>query len=223
MHNNTGDTQGTLAQRTCEVRAQYMAGRAAARRRAMIVAWLGSMTGALAITLALLAGCGNSDKGSTRTANAHVVLESPSSTVVASNEVPHIYGPATGEEAEARMRQTFGTPESAPPDVVVSPFDTVVTPGQAIEVAVEGTSDVTELALSDGHGDALPMVRDSTGSVWRVNYRVPLRPRQERLALSVTAKNDHQRWRRVWFFLNVNDGKQEVERETEHADADEPR
>ncbi len=79
---------------------------------------------------------------------------------------------------------------------------------------VEGTPDVTEMALSDGHGDALPMVRDSTGNTWRVNYRVPLRPRASRIGLAVTAKNDAHRWRRVWLFLQVNDGKQQVESET---------
>ena len=223
MHQITGDTQRTIAQQTCEVRAQQMATRSAEHQGVIVAASLGSMASALVIVLALLTGCGNSGKGSVRTANAHVVLESPSSTRLASNDIPHLYGPATGAEAEQRIRQSLGAPESVPPDVVVSALDTVVTPGQAIAVAVEGTSDVTEMALSDGHGDALPMVRDSTGSVWRVNYRVPLRPRQERLPLSVTAKNEHQRWRRVWLFLRVDSGKQDLESETEQSSPDEPR
>jgi len=106
---------------------------------------------------------------------------------------------------------------------VVAPFrqaeahvgqsDTFVTAGQPIEVMVEGTHDVTEMALSDGRGDALPMVRDSTSDTWRVNYRVPLRPKTDRLGLAVTAKNDSHMWRRVWVFLQVDDGKQKVEPE----------
>ena len=70
------------------------------------------------------------------------------------------------------------------------------------------------MALSDGRGDALPMVKDSTGNVWRVNYRVPLRPKTDRLGLAVTAKNEGNRWRRVWMFLRINDGTQQVETET---------
>ena len=98
-----------------------------------------------------------------------------------------------------------------PPDVVASVSDSFVTPGQPVEVSVEGTPDITEMALSDGRGDAIPMVRDASGLVWKVNYRVPLRPRTDRLGLSVTAKNDSQRWRRVWLFLQVDDGKQQAE------------
>ena len=40
---------------------------------------------------------------------------------------------------------------------------------------------------------------------------MPLRPKQDRIGLSVTAKNDQHRWSRVWLFLQVDDGKQSVE------------
>jgi hypothetical protein len=63
------------------------------------------------------------------------------------------------------------------------------------------------------------MVRDSSGLVWKVNYRVPLRPRTDRLGLAVTATNDTHRWRRVWVFLQVGDGEQHVE-ETAKPEAD---
>jgi len=55
------------------------------------------------------------------------------------------------------------------------------------------------------------MVRDEVGNTWRVGYRVPLRPGTDRLGLSVTAKNESHRWRRVWLFLQVNDGRQEAD------------
>jgi hypothetical protein len=86
-----------------------------------------------------------------------------------------------------------------------------VTAGQPIEVKVQGTPDIVEMALADGRGDPIPMVRDSSDDTWRVDYRVPLKPKQNRLGLSVTAKNEQKKWARVWLFLTVDDGKQQVE------------
>ena len=97
------------------------------------------------------------------------------------------------------------------PDLAAAVSDTFVTAGQPVEVTVQGTSDVVEMALSDGRGDPLPMVRDSLDNIWRVDYRVPLKPRQSRLGLSVTAKNEHGQWARRWVFLTVDDGRQQVE------------
>ena len=34
---------------------------------------------------------------------------------------------------------------------------------------------------------------------------------KNRLGLSVTAKNEQKKWARVWLFLTVDDGKQQVE------------
>jgi hypothetical protein len=95
--------------------------------------------------------------------------------------------------------------------MVAAVSDTFVTAGEPVVVSVEGTPDITEMALSDGRGDALPMVKDTTSNCWRVGYRVPLRPKQDRIGLSITAKNEQHRWSRVWLFLQVDDGKQSVE------------
>jgi hypothetical protein len=66
------------------------------------------------------------------------------------------------------------------------------------------------MALSDGIGKPEPFYHDASANLWRVSYRVPLRPKQDRLGLSVTAENDLNRWRRVWIFLNVRQPKTET-------------
>ena len=126
---------------------------------------------------------------------------------------------ASGSTPIAQPTGSAADENSVPPDAVVAVSDTFVTAGEPIEVKVEGTPDVSEMALSDGHGDALPMVRDSSSNVWRVNYRVPLRPRASRLGLAVTAKNDAHRWRRVWLFLHVDDGQHPIESQSASPDS----
>ena len=179
------------------------------RQRSMLCAW-GSVTAmALVATLGLAEGCAHdhtrvSSEASSSATQQAVVASNEGLTVGASSPLPEI-GSVDGDR-------------SVPPDLVAAVSDTFVTAGQAVEVKVEGTPDVTEMALSDGRGDALPMVRDSVGNVWRVGYRVPLRPQQERIALSVTAKNDQHRWRRVWLFIQVDDGQHPIESQSASPD-----
>ena len=126
-------------------------------------------------------------------------------------------GPAAGV-AQAQVASTTAVPASAsgglsaddravleglPPDLSVSVADTLVAPGEVIEFVVEGTDDVSMVALADGRDDPLPFVRDEGTNTWRAQYRVPLRPKSERFAVSVTARTDAERWRRVWVFLHV--------------------
>lgn len=178
------------------------------RERIIIGAWGGVTLIALVAMCMLLEGCGHGSK-STAQSNAVETQPEVSTTVVASNPVGV---PAEGGSETTQPQGEFtGDPGLAPPDVVAAVSDTFVTAGQAVEIKVQGTSDVTEMALSDGRGDAIPMVKDASGDVWRVGYRVPLRPSSDRVGLSVTAKNQAQRWRRVWLFLQVDDGKQQVE------------
>ncbi|MEQ1832383.1 MAG: hypothetical protein ABL977_04945 [Candidatus Eisenbacteria bacterium] len=181
------------------------------RQRAMIGAWVGGTAIAMVATIALLEGCSGGDSTKLASSIAEPPAGSSQQAVVASSD-----GLASGQ-GTVPYAQPVDDPEtlkSVPPDVIVAASDTFVTAGQPIEVKVEGTEDITEMALSDGRGDALPMVRDSSGQVWRVNYRVPLRPKTDRLGLAVTAKNESNRWRRVWLFLQVDNGKQQVETET---------
>ena len=178
------------------------------RERIVIGAWGGATLIALVAMCMLLEGCGHGPKS---TAQSSRVQSQPevATAVVASNPVTV---PAESGFETSQMQGTLvEDPGLAPPDVVAAVSDTFVTAGQAVEVKVEGTSDVTEMALTDGRGDAIPMVKDESGSTWRVGYRVPLRPSSDRLGLAVTAKNQAHRWRRVWVFLQVDDGKQQVE------------
>lgn len=175
------------------------------RERLMIGAWVGATVVALVATVTLLESCGSSGGSGTGTAS-YPETEASAPVAVAASTDGAVTASTPQEGVPFVQDGSEGVSPSAPPDVVVSASDTAVTAGQAIEVTVEATPDVTEMALSDGFGDAIPMVRDSSGLTWRANYRVPLRPRSERLGLSVTAKNEHGRWRRVWHFLEVGSG-----------------
>jgi hypothetical protein len=179
------------------------------RDRAWMGVWVGGTLVALVATVAVLESCGNSRTSASRRVSYEQQNATAPQAVVAST------GPISAETSAGLdvVNMVGGGPDglTVPPDVVPSVSDSFVKPGQPIEVSVEGTPDITEMALSDGRGDAIPMVRDSSGLVWKVNYRVPLRPRTDRLGLAVTATNDTHRWRRVWVFLQVGDGEQHVE------------
>ena len=110
----------------------------------------------------------------------------------------------------AAVKAPVETEESVPPDLDVSPVDTLVVPGQAIEFDVRTTPDVARLTLSDGRDEPLAFVRDAGSDRWSVTYRVPLRTRVERWGVSITARTDANRWRRVWVFLHARDGKAET-------------
>ena len=174
------------------------------RERITIGAWVGATVVALIVIATVLDKSGSAPTARTASYD-NGASQAPVAVTASSDGVVHELTPEQGLPL-----QSIGTPEgglSAPPDVVAAVSDSFVTAGQAVEVTVEATPDVTEMALADGIGDAIPMVRDSSGLVWRVNYRVPLRPRTDRLGLSVTAKNEEHRFRRVWLFLEIGDGK----------------
>jgi hypothetical protein len=158
-----------------------------------------AMVFVIAVATAMLAGWGR-DSGANRSASgvAEPSLAGESAQAVA---VPAA-GPATA--AGSIPATDGGAAKSLPPDLEVSEMDTLVTPGEAVEFVVQGTPDVTEMALSDGRGDPLPLVHDQGADTWRVTYRVPLRPRYERYGVSITAKNEASRWRRTWVFLHVS-------------------
>ena len=177
-------------------------------QRAMFGKCIAATAIVLVATATLLESCGSDSSSIKPASSSHEPTVAPQQNVVASTDgLRGVVGGVPEIESSDELR-------SVPPDAVVAVSDTFVTAGQPIVVTVQGTSDVTEMALSDGRGDALPMVRDSTSDTWRVNYRVPLRPKTDRLGLAVTATNDSHRWRRVWVFLQIDDGKQKLETET---------
>lgn len=208
-HANT--PKSAIWRETLENKQTQLLEREAARHRAMVSAWVAATVVALVATLTLLESCGSDRSSIKPAASEHPSTVTQQQNVVASTD--GLQGTVGGSLQQSQVESSDEL-KSVPPDAVVAVSDTFVTAGQPIEVVVQGTSDITEMALSDGRGDALPMVRDSSSDVWRVNYRVPLRPRTDRLGLSVTAKNDTNRWRRVWVFLQIDDGKQKAETET---------
>ena len=166
---------------------------------------LGVLLVAVLASVLVLAGCGAQSDQSAQNTQAPAA-EPSSQAVTASVTTP---APAS-VPASTPTALTSAAPETAAPDIVASVVDTTVTPGEAIEISVHGTPDVSEMALADGLNDPQPLVYDASTNLWRVNYRVPLRPKQDRIGLSVTARNSATHWRRVWIFLHVSSDAPEV-------------
>jgi hypothetical protein len=172
----------------------------------------GCLTLAVIAVVLLVSSCGGSKSGSTE-----VATESSAQPLSETSAVPAV---ATGPSSEVVTASLSAPAASAsplglPPEIAIGEMETVVAPGEPISFTVYGTPDVTEMALSDGLNDAQAFVHDPSGDVWRVDYRVPLKPKQERIGLSVTAKNDLGRWRRVWVFLQVASTAQVAKAEAE--------
>ena len=149
----------------------------------------------------LAIGCGKqqTESASTETGAVQPAAAEPVKTAV--NE------PASGQSLTASTPEAAITEavsaDSLPPDVVASASESLVTPGEIVEIAAEGSPDVVEVTLTDDFGKKQPLVYDQTAKCWRVLYRVPLRTTADRVGLSLTAKNALDRWRRVWVFIKV--------------------
>ena len=155
---------------------------------------------ALLTALALaVVGCGGSDeqKVASTTGSVQTIPVDPNGAVAAALPIQ------TGQESEEG--EVFPSAETLPPAIDVSVADTLVAPGAAIEITVLGSPDVRDVVLTDGVGKVTAFVYDLQAKSWRAFYRVPMKSRSDRLGLSVTAKNDGNRWRRVWLFLRVED------------------
>jgi hypothetical protein len=161
--------------------------------------------GALAlalITLAIVAiGCGGQKQART-SSNASTGQEA-----VAASAAGPMAPPYSAPLEVGRSQAVYGpevapaSSDSLPPDVAASITESLIAPGTVIEVTAKGSPDVEEVLLSDGLGKPQRFAYDSAADLWRASYRVPVRIRGERLGLSVTAKNDIGRWRRVWVFV----------------------
>ncbi|HTO89603.1 MAG TPA: hypothetical protein VMJ70_00605 [Candidatus Sulfotelmatobacter sp.] len=153
-----------------------------------------------------LAGCGNQNDHSVSTSSSQGSVAEASEAVPASNVPPASTSPqmAGGGTTPARNDSlSHPASEGMPPDIVAAATDSAVAPGEAVEIGVEGTPDVTEVTLSDGLHTPQALYFDSEVKTWRAVYRVPLRPSSDRVALAITARNDVNRWRRVWVFIKV--------------------
>lgn len=147
----------------------------------------------------LLGGCGRQNESAT-TGEASVAVATPE-TVPPAQAASAV---AASAPAQGLSAGDLAVREGLPPDLSVSVPDTLVAPGEVVDFTVVGTTDVSEIALSDGRDEPLPFVREQGADTWRVQYRVPLHPRSERFGVSVTAKTELGRWRRVWVFLHVD-------------------
>ena len=207
-----GTKHGQLKARESETNALERAMQAALereerRRRSMVGAWVSATAIALVGAVVLLEGCGHGQSARSASYTPESSTATKEAVVASSGPVE----PVGGGESMVSPVEVSDDLHVLPPDMVAAVSDTFVTAGEPVVVTVEGTPDITEMALSDSRGDALPMVKDTTSNCWRVGYRVPLRPKQDRIGLSITAKNEQHRWSRVWLFLQVDDGKQSVE------------
>jgi len=159
----------------------------------------GNFTGIMLVAIAagmVAVGCGSekieqASAGSTST---------PAVTAQSSEPVL----PAPSAEVAPQGESTTSTPPDGPaPEVAVSVSDTLVVPGGVVELIANASEDVVEVSLKDDLGRKQPFAYDAERKSWRTSYRVPMRMPSERLALSVTARNDSHRWHRVWVFLGV--------------------
>ena len=177
-----------------------------ASNRAIGLYVAGCLTLAVIAAALLLSSCGQNHSADTRTA-----IEPNTAGATTVDAVPAALtappsSPSSGEVvAQARPA------EGLPPEIAIGEMASVVAPGEPISITVYGTPDVTEMSLWDGLNDRQAFVHDQGSDIWRVDYRVPLRPKSERVGLSVTARNDLGRWRRVWVFLQVASAAQASE------------
>ena len=170
------------------------------RRIALAVAAFAAI---VAAGIALGTGCGAGHDQ--RTASAPATTQTDAAPAVAQ-------APATGAAPASVSQGPAASPwvghvvalgDSLPPDVAVTVEDTLVHPGEVVEITARGSEDVSQVGLSDAVGRVQLFTRDPVSNDWRVLYRVPLRTSKDRIPLSVTALNDVNRWRRVWVFLHV--------------------
>ena len=166
-------------------------------RDARLVGWLVAAVAAFA--LVTLTGCGSG---------------SGERSIVDSDPAPaaktESFGIATAmadtgvESGIVRSESPGAVPaDSLPPDILASTSETDVTPGGNVEIEARVSTDVTEVFLADGIGRKQSFAWDSTASVWRAHYRVPLGVKGDRLGVAVTARNGLELSHRVWIFLRI--------------------
>ena len=156
-----------------------------------------------AAALALIAlGCGKQEAESTAGTGEERV------GAIAESRLTPVAAPASAirqpEVTTGSATPVFG--DSLPPDVQAFAPDSLVAPGGVVEITAQGSTDITELTLTDRLGQKYPFVYDSDAKGWRVSYRVPIGTHLAKLGLSVTATNGVHRWKRVWVFLKVEGG-----------------
>jgi hypothetical protein len=149
---------------------------------------------AMVVTMGLASCSGNEEKVAQKAPEPLRVPVEQTTAVPVSN--PSVL---SGEE------EVVAAADSLAPEVDVEVADTSVQPGEAVEITALASPDVRDVVLSDRMGKTASFVYDLQAKAWKTYYRIPMKHRTDRLGLSVTARNDGNRWRRVWLFLSVQD------------------
>lgn len=154
--------------------------------------------------LALVAlGCGEQKQKAT-------AETSSTETPIAAQEAAPAPGGQTVAASATGTPEQIGQVESLPPDVAATAPDTLVTPGSVVVITAIGSADVTSVTLTDGVGEKTPFTFDSESNLWRASYRVPVKIREDRIGLSVTATTDASRYKRVWLFLQTRESAEKA-------------
>lgn len=168
-----------------------------------VVVGAGILLALVAVTV-MLSNCGEHSSATVGQSQAEA-----SGTPVESASAANAAMPGSFDSGAGRQQEPSETPpDSLSPEVVASVTDSAVAPGARVEITAQTTIDVSKVLLSDGLHGKQSFEYDVQGKVWKTTYRVPLAPKSDRLALSVTASNDHARWSRVWVFVRVQHADQ---------------
>jgi hypothetical protein len=176
--------------------------------------WM-AMAGAL-LMMGAGVGCNKEDEVATAQSgyrNSNVAEQASTRSIESEpSAVPAVSGSTVSVNTEPGADvQVAG---SKAPDLLAKASMEVVSRGETIEISAQGSPDVTEMILYDGYGTTQSLVFDAASSTWKTAYRVPLNMKLERLGLSIKAKNDENRWRRVWVFLNLPENAENALPET---------
>jgi hypothetical protein len=167
-----------------------------------------------ALALAFLAlGCGKQEERAASSpggASSAGISETTPTAAQASQVMAASTSAGAGETGTQTDGRTVAAPDSLPPDVAATAPEGLVIPGSVVEILAQGSPDVTAITLTDGIGQRKAFVYDPQENLWIASYRVPLRGGSDRLALSVTATNNVNRWKRVWVFVKVLRGEKEA-------------
>ena len=160
-----------------------------------------------ALVIAAVAGCGKDNEVATSQAGYRDTNVSENASTRSSETMPTPAVSGSGLSGEEMHAEPGVQPEVKPgskaPDLLAKVSKETVARGETIDISVQGSADVIEMILSDGYGTTQALQFDAESSTWRTAYRVPLNMWLDRLGLSIKAKNDDNRWRRVWVFLNL--------------------
>jgi hypothetical protein len=162
--------------------------------------WMG-LVSALVIGAAV-AGCGKDNEVATSQTgyrDSNRIENASTKSVESQPAMPAVSNEPVSSEPATDVQVTG----SKAPDLLAKVSKETVACGETIDITAQGSSDVVEMILSDGYGTTQALQFDAESSTWRTAYRVPLNMKLDRLGLSIKAKNDDNRWRRVWVFLNL--------------------